>query len=115
MRTDDHPALFVRHLENLSTERLIDTQVRFKLHELSQKIGIEFSAHVLRKTAGTQAWRNSRDLFGTQSFLRHKRTSTTTTYYIGLDEELLREFHHKNITYGSSVEEMTFDVLELST
>ena len=52
---------------------------------LSRK-GVEFSAHLFRRTAGTHLMRKGMDVVSIQKFMRHKNFATTARHYIDTGE-----------------------------
>lgn len=76
--------------------------VREMFSKVSEKLGIRFHPHALRKSYATDLYRRSNDIYKTSKLLRHSSVLTTQNYAIVEDEEL-KEFHNKHIAENHEI------------
>jgi site-specific recombinase XerD len=97
-RTDDDPALFVRHKKIRSTKsrRLTVRAVEAALEKYSTEAGLPFrvTPHVLRHTFATDLLNKGVDSRTVQEFLGHANLATTQMY-LHVTNVKLREIHSK--------------------
>lgn len=95
-RDDNNEALFISHCE---AKRWTRDAAQVTIARHSEKVGIEYSAHIMRHTAGTQLLFNGTDIKTIQIFLGHESIQTTARFYLGIDKRKIREAVDKNLKY----------------
>jgi len=95
-RDDSNEALFISHCE---AKRWTRDSAQTVIARFSEKVGIEFSAHTIRHTAGTQLLFNGTDIKTIQIFLGHESIQTTARFYLGIDKRKIKEAVDKNLKY----------------
>ena len=86
---EDAPAI-----QTETGQRLTSNGIQSLLRRLSQKSGIRFSAHALRRTFATLALQAGMDLVSLQTLMGHNNIGTTRQYIQWLDGDLL-EAHQR--------------------
>lgn len=73
--------------------RIADNTVRQFIEKYASLAGIKrrVTPHGLRRTFGTQLYRNTRDIFVVAQFLGHTSVNTTRKHYAAIDEDIKRE------------------------
>jgi site-specific recombinase XerD len=73
--------------------RIADNTIRLLLDKYATLAGIKrrITPHGLRRTFGTQLYRNTRDIFVVAQFLGHTSVNTTRKHYAAIDEDIKRD------------------------
>ncbi len=93
MRQDSHDALFIDHRRD-SGKPISGSLIRTYMTRWSSELGFKVHAHMLRKTACTDLYLKSGDIYGVKNFARHKNVTTTENYAI-VPEEHNQAFHNR--------------------
>jgi integrase/recombinase XerD len=98
-RNDANEALFVTFRKNPQRMKPYDLSKQFKHY--SQKAGIKkkLTPHILRHTMATIMSINGADIRQIQQILGHSDIETTAKYYLGTDQEAVRQAHTKYLKY----------------
>jgi site-specific recombinase XerD len=97
-RCDDYPAVFIttgipRRLDRSDISKF------FKALKLRAGIGKPLAPHILRHTYCTNLLRNGADITYIKELAGHSDIQTTAKYYLGIDEDALRNVVNKYLNY----------------
>jgi integrase/recombinase XerD len=98
-RRDDFPAVFVT---TGSPRRLDRSDISKFFRALRVKAGIAkpLTPHLLRHTYCTNLLQNGADITYIKELAGHSDIQTTAKYYLGVDDDMLRNVVHRYLNYG---------------
>jgi integrase/recombinase XerD len=102
VRTDAHPALFVRQ-DGQERLKRPDIWRPFTRYRKLAGINKNITPHLLRHTAATQLLFNGCPVGHIKEILGHERLETTCRYYLGLDHRAAKLAHEQFLVYGSDL------------